>query len=211
MRAYVTAMRGCDKFCAFCVVPYTRGRERTIPPHDLMREIGELAERGVRRSCCSGRPSMRTVSTSRLRRAATMIATIDGIERIRFTSPHPSDTTDSAHRCDGDGAEGAALLHLPLQSGSDAMLAAMERGYTVDEYLALVAKLRSCDPGSRYSTDIIVGFTARRIRTSSHPRCDALSQLRLRLHLQVFRPRTHPRVQTWRYRQSEDEKGAPAE
>src|SRR6202162_6406919 len=96
VRAYVTAMRGCDKFCAFCVVPYVRGRERSVPPPDLMREIGELAARGVKEIVLLGQPvnayRFDDIDFGALLR---MIATIDGIERIRFTSPHPSDMSES--------------------------------------------------------------------------------------------------------------------
>ena len=159
VRAYVTAMRGCDKFCAFCVVPYVRGRERSIPPSDLMREIGELAARGVKEVVLLGQ----TVNAYRFGETdfgalLKMIATIDGIERIRFTSPHPSDTTNSLIDAIATEPKVQPHLHLPLQSGSDRILAAMERGYTVAEYLDLVGRVRAAIPGIAISTDIIVGF-----------------------------------------------------
>jgi tRNA-2-methylthio-N6-dimethylallyladenosine synthase len=159
VRAYVTAMRGCDKFCAFCVVPYTRGRERSIPPRDLMREIGELAERGVKEIVLLGQ----TVNAYRFGETdfgalLRMIATIDGIERIRFTSPHPSDTTESLIEAMATEPKVQPQLHLPIQSGSDRILAAMERGYTVGEYLKLVERVRAAIPTVALSTDIIVGF-----------------------------------------------------
>ena len=136
VRAYVTAMRGCDKFCAFCVVPYVRGRERSIPPADLMREIGELAARGVKEVVLLGQ----TVNAYRFGEIdfgalLRMIASIDGIERIRFTSPHPSDMSESIIDAMATEPKVQPQLHLPLQSGSDRILAAMERGYTVAEYL----------------------------------------------------------------------------
>ena len=159
MRAYVTAMRGCDKFCAFCVVPFTRGRERSIPPADLMREVGELAARGVKEVVLLGQ----TVNAYRFGETdfgalLKMIATINGIERIRFTSPHPSDTTESLIEAMATESKVMPQLHLPIQSGSDRILAAMERGYTVAEYLDLVARVRAAIPGVAISTDIIVGF-----------------------------------------------------
>ncbi len=159
VRAYVTAMRGCDKFCAFCVVPYVRGRERSIPPPDLMREIGELAERGVKEVVLLGQ----TVNAYRFGdidfgALLRMIATIDGIERIRFTSPHPSDMSESIIEAMATEPKVQPQLHLPLQSGSDRILAAMERGYTVAQYLDLVARVRAAIPGVALSTDIIVGF-----------------------------------------------------
>ena len=159
VRAYVTAMRGCDRFCAFCVVPYVRGRERSIPPADLTREIRELAARGVKEVVLLGQ----TVNAYRFEETdfgalLKMIATIDGIERIRFTSPHPSDMSDSVIDAMATVPKVQPYLHLPLQSGSDRILAAMERGYTVAQYLDLVARVRAAIPGVALSTDIIVGF-----------------------------------------------------
>ncbi|HSU91708.1 MAG TPA: tRNA (N6-isopentenyl adenosine(37)-C2)-methylthiotransferase MiaB [Sporolactobacillaceae bacterium] len=159
VRAYVTAMRGCDKFCAFCVVPYVRGRERSIPPSDLVREIRELAARGVKEVVLLGQ----TVNAYRFEDTdfgalLKMIAKVDGIERIRFTSPHPSDMSDSVIEAMASEAIVQPYLHLPLQSGSDRILAAMERGYTVAQYLDLVARVRAAIPGLALSTDIIVGF-----------------------------------------------------
>ena len=159
VRAYVTAMRGCDKFCAFCVVPYVRGRERSIPPSDLMREIGELAARGVKEVVLLGQ----TVNAYRFGDTGfsallKMVASIGGIERIRFTSPHPGDVSDSLIEAMATEPKVQPHLHLPIQSGSDRILAAMERGYTVAEYLALVARVRAAIPAVAISTDIIVGF-----------------------------------------------------
>ena len=159
VRAYVTAMRGCDKFCAFCVVPFVRGRERSIPPSDLMREIGELAARGVKEVVLLGQ----TVNAYRFGDTGfsallKMVASIGGIERIRFMSPHPGDVSDSLIEAMATEPKVQPHLHLPIQSGSDRILAAMERGYTVAEYLALVARVRAAIPAIAISTDIIVGF-----------------------------------------------------
>src|SRR5208282_6573765 len=159
VRAYVTAMRGCDKFCAFCVVPYVRGRERSIPPADLMREIGELAARGVKEIVLLGQ----TVNAYRFGAndfgaLLRMVASIEGIERIRFTSPHPGDMSESIIDAMATEPKVQPQLHLPLQSGSDRILAAMERGYTVAAYLDLVARVRAAIPAVALSTDIIVGF-----------------------------------------------------
>ena len=159
VRAYVTAMRGCDKFCAFCVVPYVRGRERSISPSDLRREIDELAARGVREIVLLGQ----TVNAYRSGETdfgalLRMVARIDGIERIRFTSPHPSDMSDSVIDAMASEPKVQPYLHLPVQSGSDRMLAAMDRGYTVENYLRLVERLRAAIPTLALSTDIIVGF-----------------------------------------------------
>jgi tRNA-2-methylthio-N6-dimethylallyladenosine synthase len=159
VRAYVTAMRGCDKFCAFCVVPYVRGRERSLPPADVIREVRELAERGVREVVLLGQ----TVNAYRFGdidfgTLLRLVARVDGIERIRFTSPHPSDMRDSVIAAMAEEPKVQPYLHLPVQSGSDRVLAAMDRGYTIDQYLALVERLRRAIPELALSTDIIVGF-----------------------------------------------------
>ncbi|HKF28951.1 MAG TPA: tRNA (N6-isopentenyl adenosine(37)-C2)-methylthiotransferase MiaB [Candidatus Binataceae bacterium] len=159
IRAYVTAMRGCDKFCAFCVVPYVRGRERSIAPQDLLREVDELAARGVREVVLLGQ----TVNAYRFGETdfgglLKMVARVDGIERIRFTSPHPSDMSDSVIEAMESEPKVQPYLHLPVQSGSNRMLASMDRGYSVEEYLKLVERLRATIPALALSTDIIVGF-----------------------------------------------------
>jgi tRNA-2-methylthio-N6-dimethylallyladenosine synthase len=159
VRAYVTIMRGCDKFCAFCVVPYVRGRERSIPPGAIVREVSELAARGVREVILLGQ------TVNAYRSGATgfgallrTVARIDGIERIRFTSPHPANMSDEVIDALASEPKVQPYLHLPVQSGSDRMLAAMDRGYTVEEYLRLVERLRGAIPELALSTDVIVGF-----------------------------------------------------
>jgi tRNA-2-methylthio-N6-dimethylallyladenosine synthase len=159
VRAFVTAMRGCDRFCAFCVVPYVRGRERSVPPEALLAEIRGLAARGVREVVLLGQ----TVNAYRLGdtdfgRLLHLVAAVDCLERIRFTSPHPCDMSDSVIEAMATEPKVQPWLHLPVQSGSDRILAAMERGYAVGEYLALVEGLRVAIPGLALSTDIIVGF-----------------------------------------------------
>jgi tRNA-2-methylthio-N6-dimethylallyladenosine synthase len=159
VRAYVTAMRGCDRFCAFCVVPYVRGRERSVPPEAILADIRGLAARGVREIVLLGQ----TVNAYRFGdtdfgRLLHLVAKVDGVERIRFTSPHPSDMSDSVIEAMATEPKVQPSLHLPVQSGSDRVLAAMERGYTVDEYVRLVERMRAAIPGIALSTDIIVGF-----------------------------------------------------
>jgi len=158
-RAWVTIMRGCDKFCTFCIVPYVRGRERSLPIDAVLSEVRQLAAEGYREVVYLGQ----TVNAYRdgdvgfgelLRRTNA----IEGIERIRFTSPHPSDMTDDVIDAMASCKKVCPQLHLPLQSGSDAVLARMERGYTADHYRDLVARLRRAVPGIALSTDIIVGF-----------------------------------------------------
>ncbi|HKV53925.1 MAG TPA: tRNA (N6-isopentenyl adenosine(37)-C2)-methylthiotransferase MiaB [Candidatus Binataceae bacterium] len=159
VRAYVTAMRGCDKFCAFCVVPYVRGRERSVPAADIVREVRELVGRGVKEIVLLGQ----TVNAYRSGEVGfgellRMVSAVDGIERLRFTSPHPSDMSAAVIEAMASEPKVQPYLHLPLQSGSDRVLAAMDRGYTVDGYLALVERLRAAIPDLALSTDIIVGF-----------------------------------------------------
>jgi tRNA-2-methylthio-N6-dimethylallyladenosine synthase len=159
VRAYVTVMRGCDKFCAFCVVPYVRGRERSIPAGDILREVRQLAARGVKEIVLLGQ----TVNAYRYEQIGfgellRAVAAIGGIERIRFTSPHPSDMTEDVIETMAQEPKVQPYVHLPVQSGSDRILSAMGRGYTSDEYLRLVECLRLAIPNLALSTDIIVGF-----------------------------------------------------
>ena len=159
VRAWITIMRGCDKFCTFCIVPYVRGRERSVPIGAVLEQVHGVAAQGYREVVFLGQ----TVNAYRdgdtdfgalLRRADA----VDGIERIRFTSPHPSDMRDSAIEAMATCRAVCPQLHLPVQSGSTAVLAKMERGYTADEYLRLVERLRAAVPGLALSTDVIVGF-----------------------------------------------------
>jgi tRNA-2-methylthio-N6-dimethylallyladenosine synthase len=159
VRAWMTIMRGCDKFCTFCIVPYVRGRERSLPAAAILDQVRQLAADGFREVVYLGQ----TVNAYRdgdvdfgalLRRTNA----IDGIERIRFTSPHPSDMTDTVIEAMASSAKVCPQLHLPVQSGSDRVLAQMERGYSAAEYLALVERLRRAIPDIALTTDIIVGF-----------------------------------------------------
>jgi len=159
VRAYVTAMRGCDRFCTFCVVPYVRGRERSVPPDAILREVRALAARGVKEIVLLGQ----TVNAYRFDATdfgalLRLVAGVEGVERIRFTSPHPCDMSDSVIDAMASEPKVQPYLHLPVQSGSDRVLAAMERGYTVEGYLDLVARLRQAIPAIALSTDLIVGF-----------------------------------------------------
>jgi tRNA-2-methylthio-N6-dimethylallyladenosine synthase len=159
VRAYVTAMRGCDRFCAFCVVPYVRGRERSVPPEAILDDIRGLAARGAREIVLLGQ----TVNAYRFGdtdfgRLLHLVAATDGVERIRFTSPHPLDMSESVIEAMATEPKVQPSLHLPVQSGSDRILAAMDRGYTAGEYLRLVERIREAVPAIALSTDIIVGF-----------------------------------------------------
>lgn len=159
LRAWLTIMRGCDRFCTFCVVPLVRGRERSLPARVLVEELHRIAGQGYKEVVLLGQTvnayHHEGVGFGDLLR---MACDVEGIERIRYTSPHPADFTDSAIAAMAECDKLSPYIHLPLQSGSDAILAAMQRGHTVDEYRALVARLRGAVPALALSTDIIVGY-----------------------------------------------------
>ena len=157
---FVTIQRGCDKFCTFCVVPFTRGRERGTPPREVLRQVRELADQGYKEVVLLGQTvnsyAWEDVTFAQLLRA---VAGVDGIERVRFTSPYPVDFTDDVVAALADEPKLCGYVHLPLQSGSDAVLERMRRGYTVADYLAIVARLRAAMPDIALSTDILSGFS----------------------------------------------------
>jgi len=159
VRAWVTAMRGCDRFCTFCIVPYVRGRERSLPGPALVDQVRTLVAAGTREVVFLGQ----TVNAYHdgtwdfaelLRRTAD----VPGIRRIRFTSPHPSDMSERVIDAMAECPTVAPQLHLPVQAGSDRVLARMAREYTVAQYEDLVARLRARVHGLALSTDVIVGF-----------------------------------------------------
>jgi tRNA-2-methylthio-N6-dimethylallyladenosine synthase len=157
---FVTIQRGCDKFCTFCVVPYTRGRERAVAPREVLRQVRAHAEAGYREVVLLGQ----TVNSYRHEEAdfadlLRAVATVDGIERIRFTSPYPVDFTARVIDVLAEEPRVCKYVHLPVQSGSDRVLERMRRGYTAGEFRALVATLRERVPGIAISTDILSGFS----------------------------------------------------
>ncbi|HEY2923828.1 MAG TPA: tRNA (N6-isopentenyl adenosine(37)-C2)-methylthiotransferase MiaB [Candidatus Eisenbacteria bacterium] len=159
VRAWVSIMRGCDKFCTFCIVPYVRGRERSLPAEEVQRQVEHAAAEGFREIVFLGQTVNayrdQDVDFAELLVRANRVA---GIARIRFTSPHPSDMSDRAIEAMASCEKVPPHLHLPLQSGSDSVLARMRRIYTLEEYERLVEKIRRAVPGIALSTDIIVGF-----------------------------------------------------
>jgi tRNA-2-methylthio-N6-dimethylallyladenosine synthase len=159
VRAWVTVQRGCDKFCSYCVVPYTRGRERSLPLHELVSQVSRAAAQGFREIVFLGQTvnswNDGTHDFADLLRAANEV---EGVLRVRFTSPHPSDMSDRVIAAIAECERVMPHVHLPLQSGSDRVLAAMERSYTRERYEAVLARIRERIPGVAVSTDIIVGF-----------------------------------------------------
>ncbi len=156
---FVTIQRGCDKFCTFCVVPFTRGRERGSAPREILRQVRELVERGYKEVVLLGQTvnsyAWEDVTFAQLLRA---VARVDGLERIRFTSPYPVDFTDDVIAAIAEEPRICEYVHLPVQSGSDPVLERMRRGYTVADYHAIVARLRAAMPRIALSTDILSGF-----------------------------------------------------
>ena len=157
--AWITIMRGCDKFCTFCIVPYVRGRERSVPAGDLLRQVRLAASEGFREVTLLGQ----TVNSyhdgeTDFADLLKMVAGVEGIRRIRFTSPHPSDFSDKLIGTIAEESKICRFIHLPVQSGSDRVLEAMKRTYSSGRYVDLVDHLRSALPGLSLSTDVIVGF-----------------------------------------------------
>ncbi len=162
--AFVSVMEGCSKYCTFCVVPYTRGEEVSRPLPDVLREILQLAEKGVREVNLLGqnvnayRGSLLDGTTADLAYLISVVAEIDGIDRIRFTTSHPIEFSDSLIEVYREVPELVNHLHLPVQSGSDRVLAKMKRGHTVLEYKSRIRKLRKIRPDISLSSDFIIGF-----------------------------------------------------
>ena len=162
--AYVSVMEGCSKYCTFCIVPYTRGAEVSRPMDDVLAECLGLAEKGVREVNLLGqnvnayRGEKDDGSECDLAELITVVAAIDGIDRIRFTTSHPMEFSQSLIDVYADVPELVSHLHLPIQSGSDRVLALMKRDHTTLEYKSKIRKLRKIRPGLSLSSDFIIGF-----------------------------------------------------
>jgi len=162
--AFVSVMEGCSKYCSFCVVPYTRGEEISRPLDDVVAEVVKLAGQGVREINLLGqnvnayRGEMHDGTTADLATLIYYVAAIDSVERIRFTTSHPVEFTDSLIDAYAEVPKLANYLHLPVQHGSDRILSAMKRGHTVLEYKSRIRKLRQVRPDISLSSDFIVGF-----------------------------------------------------
>ena len=178
VQASVTIMYGCNNFCTYCIVPYVRGRERSRKPEDILNEVREVAKQGYKEIMLLGqnvnsylRSEMKDIEDGKLidtngdyskinsfAKLLRAINEIDGIERIRFVSPHPKDFTDDVIDAIRDCDKVCKFIHLPLQSGSTNVLNKMNRKYTKEQYLELVEKIKTKIPEIKLSTDIIVGF-----------------------------------------------------
>ena len=171
-KASVTIMNGCNNFCSYCIVPYVRGRERSRQPRDIINEIKDLAKKGYKEITLLGQNVNSYLRIEREKNIefeeyegvnsfATLLKAInkiEGIERIRFVSPHPKDFTDDVIEAIAECDKVCKLVHLPLQSGNSKVLKEMNRKYTKEQYLALVDKMKNTIPNLTLSTDIIVGF-----------------------------------------------------
>ncbi len=159
--AYITIIRGCDKKCTYCIVPYTRGRERSRRIGDILREVQELVEDGVKEIHLIGQNVTaygKDLGDVKFWELLYAVADIDGVERIRFTTGHPRDLDEDTIKAMADIPQVCEYLHLPIQAGSDKILKAMDRGYTQKEYLQKIELLKKYIPEIALSTDIIVGF-----------------------------------------------------
>jgi tRNA-2-methylthio-N6-dimethylallyladenosine synthase len=162
--AFVSVMEGCSKYCSFCVVPYTRGEEISRPLDDVIMEVVSLGEQGVREINLLGqnvnayRGAMHDGGVADLATLIYYVAAVDGVDRIRFTTSHPVEFTDSLVQAYAEVPKLANYLHLPVQHGSDRILAAMKRGHTALEYKSKIRRLREVRPDISLSSDFIVGF-----------------------------------------------------
>lgn len=162
--AFVSIMEGCDKYCTYCIVPYTRGAEISRPMDDVIAECYGLAEKGVREINLLGqnvnayRGAKHDGTVCDLAELITLVATIDGIDRIRFTTSHPLEFSDSLVKVYGEVPELVSHLHLPVQSGSNRILQLMKREHTAADYLDKIRQLLAIRPELKLSSDFIVGF-----------------------------------------------------
>ena len=162
--AFVSIMEGCSKYCTFCVVPYTRGEEVSRPLEDVLAEVAHLAKQGVREVNLLGqnvnayRGDTPEGGVARFSELIPLVAAIEGISRIRYTTSHPVEFTDDLIACYADVPELVNHLHLPVQSGSDRILMQMKRGHTTIEYKAKIRALRRIRPDISISSDFIIGF-----------------------------------------------------
>jgi len=162
--AFVSIMEGCSKYCTFCVVPYTRGEEISRPFDDVLAEVAQLAQQGVREINLLGqnvnayRGEMHDGEIADLALLIHYVAAVDGIDRIRFTTSHPVEFSDSLIQAYAEVPELVSFVHLPIQSGSDRVLAAMKRGHMALEYKSKIRRLREARPDLTLSSDFIIGF-----------------------------------------------------
>jgi len=158
LRAWVTIMYGCNNFCSYCVVPYTRGREKSRPSQNIYGEVNGLAKRGYKEICLLGQNVNSYKSNISFSNLLRQLDRIGGIERIRFVTSHPKDLSPELIMAVKESVKVCEHIHLPLQSGSDSILHGMNRGYTYNDYIGKVFTLREKVPDISITSDIIAGF-----------------------------------------------------
>ncbi len=195
--AYVTVMKGCDKNCTYCVVPKTRGRQRSRSLESIIREVKQLVEDGVREIHLLGQNVTAWGQDLGIpfEELLYRVAEIEGVERIRFTTGHPKDMTENIAKAMGEIDKVCEHLHLPIQSGSNRILKLMDRGYTKEEYLEKIQMLREYKKGITFSTDIIVGFPTE-TEEDFEETLDVLEKVKFE---QVFSFKFSPRPETPAY------------
>ena len=209
LRAWLTIQRGCDKMCTFCIVPFVRGRERSIPLPILVDDVKRLVDEGFKEIVLLGQ-TVNSYNDGKHDFGDLLFAVgdVEGVERIRFTSPHPSDATHGMIDAMANCAQVCKHIHLPLQSGSTKILQKMHRTYTAEEYRELVATMRERVPNLAISTDVIVGFCGETEQDFTET-CDLMREIR---YDSAFMFKYSPREGTLAYRSldddvSEEEKG----
>ncbi|MBI3944074.1 MAG: tRNA (N6-isopentenyl adenosine(37)-C2)-methylthiotransferase MiaB [Chloroflexi bacterium] len=191
--AHVPIIYGCDHVCTFCIIPYRRGRERSRPVAEIVREVQSLVEQGIKEVTLLGqivdRYGYDRQDTSGLPNLLRQLHGIDGLERIRFLTSHPSFMTDELLDTVADLPKVMEHIEVPVQAGNDTVLSRMKRGYTVDQYRALIRRIREKIPGTAIHTDIIVGFPGE-TEAQFQGTYDLLAELKLdKAHLAMFSPR----------------------
>ncbi len=202
LRAWLTIQRGCDKMCTFCIVPFVRGRERSIPLPILVDDVERLVDEGFKEIVLLGQ-TVNSYNDGKHDFGDLLYAVgaVEGVERVRFTSPHPSDATDGMIDAMANCAQVCKHIHLPLQSGSTRILKEMHRTYTAEEYRTLVATMRERIPNLAISTDIIVGFCGETEQDFMET-CDLMSEIR---YDSAFTFKYSPREGTLAHRSLEDD------
>jgi tRNA-2-methylthio-N6-dimethylallyladenosine synthase len=205
--AFVPVVHGCNKFCTYCIVPYRRGREKSRPPVDILREVRSLAERGVREVTLLGQtveaygkdlpPIEGEERRPDLADLFEALSDIDSLLRIRFLTSYPRDMTDRIIRSVGAAPKVCEHFNIPVQAGDDEVLARMRRGYTIEDYLGCVARIRDHVPDAALSTDVIVGFCGETERQFQNT-LGILETVRFnKVHVAAYSPR--PGTFAWRH------------
>ena len=202
LRAWLTIQRGCDKMCTFCIVPFVRGRERSIPLPTLVDDVKRLVDEGFKEVVLLGQ-TVNSYNDGKHSFGDLLftVGDVEGVERVRFTSPHPSDATGGMIDAMANCAQVCKHIHLPLQSGSTKILKKMHRTYTAEEYRALVATMRERVPNLSISTDVIVGFCGETEQDFTET-CDLMSEIR---YDSAFMFKYSPREGTLAHRSLDDD------